>query len=96
MALLDYIKDALGLNLRGVVKDLQEDISRSVSAKIDSIQRNIMRKFVSLFFILLAILFLAASTAFLFIEYFNLSKTISFLVLGIILMFIGLIVRLID
>ncbi|MEK6819076.1 MAG: hypothetical protein AABY10_04045 [Nanoarchaeota archaeon] len=96
MSLADYIKDIFSLSLGKVSRDIQESITKTVTSQIHIIQKNVIKQFIGLAVIILALIFLAISVVFLFIEYLNLSKTISFLIVGIILLFAGLIVRLLK
>ena len=96
MSLSDYIKEIFGFSLKKISEDIQENITKTIDFQLRIIQRNITKHIISISIMILSLMFLAISVVFLFIEYFNLTKTISFLIVGIILLFAGLIVRLLK
>ena len=96
MSLSDYIKEIFGFSLKKISEDIQENITKTIDFHLRIIQRNITKHIISISIMILSLMFLAISVVFLFIEYFNLTKTISFLIVGIILLFAGLIVRLLK
>jgi hypothetical protein len=96
MGIIDYVKEALLAGFKELVKDIERDISRQISFRLDVIRRRIMREIMGVFFILLAIAFLGIALIFFFIEYLGLGKTISFLIVGMIVLFIGLIIKIIK
>ena len=95
MGLMDIIKENVAKTIVSYLKNVENDIIKNAEFKINRIKRKIIKDFISISIILIAFFFLAVSITFLFIEYFHLSKTISFGIMGLVLMIIGIIIRLI-
>ncbi len=96
MGLFDYLRESFGNPIRRIVRDIQDDVTDAVMSKIQVLQRHIMKQMASMMIIILAGLFLALAAVFFFIEYVQVTKTLAFFILGIILLCIGLMIKFIT
>lgn len=96
MGFLDYLRNQIRNGASELVKDVRQEISHKINLEISKIQQRIMRELSSLAILLIGIIFLSIAVVYFFIEYLLLTKTISFLIVGVILLFIGIIIRLIK
>lgn len=94
--MIRLLREALVKSLRHLTQDVQADIARRVSYEVRRTQRRIVKSLISFFMMALAIIFLTVGAVYLGVEYFAFSKTIAFLIVGIVLLIIGIVIKLID
>ena len=93
MALLDLIKEKVKRTTVELLDEIKKEAAHKIRMEIAGIKRQMFREFTSLTILLASIIFLSIAAVYLFIEYFMLSKTLAFLIVGIILLLIGIIIR---
>lgn len=93
MEILDYIKEFAKTGVLNFFKGIEKEITKMVLKRLKRFERYLMRQFVSISLILIAIVFLGISLCFLLIEYFNVSKTIAFAAIGIVILLTGIILK---
>jgi len=93
MAIIDYIKDILGINFRRTLEDIEEKVMQIINVNIQRIERRIVKSLVSWSIIILAIIFSSISAIYFLIEYAGLSKAFSFLIIAVILLLVGIILK---
>ena len=93
MRILDYFKESIKLSFREFVKDLEKELMHSFSKKIYYFKKQIIKELMGIMILLISITFLGISIVFLLIEYLNLTKTLAFGIIGIILLIIGIIIK---
>lgn len=96
MGILDSIKEAFYESIRTFSRNMEKEFSRAFLQRIYEIKKQIIKDLLAVFIILIAIALLSASAVFFLIEYLHLTKTISLLIIGIIVLFIGIVVKLIN
>jgi len=94
MGILSNIQDAFFEGARSFSRRLERDISRILLEKINQCKRQMAREMFAAFIMLLAIALLSASSVFFLIEYIHLTKTLAFLIIGVIVLLIGILVKL--
>lgn len=94
MNILDFIKEIADFGLKKVTGALQTEIERSFGSKIKEIQKAIARQLVVIFIMLISLCLIVLSLTFFLIDYLNINKTLSFLIIGIFLSLISLIIKL--
>jgi hypothetical protein len=94
MGIMDYIQDAFKSNLRRSLSGIGEDLERTLYRGTRRLIRRFVKEMMSMMLILVSIIFLAVGAVYFFIEYVQLNKTISFLIIGVVILLIGLIIRL--
>lgn len=94
MGLLDVLKENLLLGLRDFIGNLEREFSMPFIKRLYKIKQQIMKELMALFIIIIAIGLLSLSAVYFFIEYLHLTKTISFLIIGIIFLVIGILIKL--
>jgi len=72
---------------------MENDFKKEVSYRIASYKRKMVKDFIALFILLIALVFLAFASVFLLTEYLSLTKTLAFVIIGIILVLVGLIIK---
>ena len=93
MGLIDYFRDLVRISLSRNLRSIENEVMYQINIATQKIVHRIVREMVSVFLLLFAVAFLAFAFVFLFIEYFALTKTISFLIVGVIILFFALIIR---
>jgi len=93
MGLLDYVKDLVGMNFSRTLRSIENEVMHRIDVATQRVVNRVVREMVSVFLILFAVAFLALACVFLLIEYFALTKTISFLIVGVIILFFALVIR---
>ena len=93
MGLLDYVKDLIGMNFSRTLRSIENEVMYRIDVATQKVVNRVAREMVSVFLILFSVAFLALASVFLLIEYFTLTKTISFLIVGVIILFFALIIR---
>ena len=86
MSIIDYIKDILREGFRDLIRDVGEDINDVVSRRLNRLKKQMVREAIGWSFILMAIGFLAIALIFFLVEYLGFNKTLSFLIIGVILL----------
>jgi len=94
MGIFDYFKDSISVGISEFFKEIEKEFSRTVLRRIYHLKRQIMKELIAIFIILIAIALLAISAVFFFIEYMHFTKTLSFLIIGIIVLIIGILIKL--
>lgn len=93
MSIFDYIQESFYSGIRDIIQKTEKELSRSLQRKIHEIKKKIMKELVAIFIIIISVALLAISGIFFLIEYINLNKTLSFLITGIMVLFIGIILK---
>lgn len=73
--------------------EIEKEFSRTILRRVYKIKRQIMKELIAIFIILISIGLLAISAIFFLIEYIHLNKTLSFLIIGIIVLIIGILIK---
>ena len=94
MSFIDHLKELTALPLRKTLHHLEENIGQALHLAVKRLSHYVVKELVSACILLAALIFFALAGTFFAIEYLALSKTIAFLITGIILLLIGLIVKL--
>ncbi len=87
----EFIFSRIEKSLKSAVKDVEKDFMREISIRANHFKRRFIKELICLTILLISLIFLAFAILFLLIEYLDLSKTISFAIMGIVLLIIGLI-----
>lgn len=93
MSIIDNIKDILGLNMKKLLRNLEEDFSEMANNIARRTSIYIRRELTSMFLILFSIILFSLAAVFFLIEYFEISRTISFLCVAFLVLLIALIVK---
>jgi len=93
MAILDFLKESFGDFFSNMMHNKKEDMIYRMKIEMWKFQKKIMRMVISAFILLLSLALLSLSIIFYLIEYVHLSKTLSFLILGIVLLIIGILLK---
>jgi len=96
MAILDFIKDSFSSAINEFMREIERQFSGMILKRIYHIKKQIMRELVAIFIMIISMGFLAISAVFFLIEYMHLNKTLSFLIIGIIVLIIGILIKLIK
>ena len=91
---MDYLKDILRQGLRDLIRDIGDDINEVVSRRLNRLKKQMIREFVGMSFILMSMGFLAIALIFFLVESLGFDKTLSFLIIGVILLIIGILIKL--
>lgn len=94
MGIIDTIKESIQIQIRDFIANLEKEVSRPFIIRFDRIKRKVMREVLGLFVMIIGILMLSFALVYFFIEYMQLTRTLSFLIIGAALLIIGLILRL--
>jgi hypothetical protein len=94
MGIWDYVRDSLSQAIKEFMYSIEKEFSRTILARINHFKKQIMRELLAIFIIIISIGLLSASAVFFFIEYIHLTKTLSFLIIGIIVLIIGILIKL--
>lgn len=93
MGLIDYFRDLIGINISRTLENIENEAVHRLNVMTGRVVNRVIREIVSIFLILFAVALLSIACVFLFIEYFALTKTVSFLIVGIIVLFFALIIK---
>jgi len=93
MGILDYLKESLSAGISEFMKEIEKEFSKTILRRVYIIKKQIMKELIAIFIILISLGLLAISAIFFLIEYIHLNKTISFLIIGIIVLIIGIFVK---
>lgn len=93
MGILDTIKESLMMGIKDFIKNIEYEITRLMQLKFNYFKKQLFKEMTALILILTGLIFLSIALTFLFIEYFQLSKTISFTIIGIIILIIGILFK---
>lgn len=96
MGLWDYLKDIIFSNVRGTFRDIEQDVTIYIERSMNEFKRRMISSLVNVLIFSIAIILIIISIAFALIEYLNLGGALSFLILGVFLLLIGVIVNLIN
>lgn len=91
--LKSFLGDAAQNLLRNAWQGAETRIAEEIAYRTAKYKRKLIKDISSMAIIFLSIIFLAVAFTYLFIEYLSLSVTLSFLITGILLLFIGLIIK---
>ena len=88
------------LGFRDIASSIDKELGKVISHRIEKIlvqiKRNLLKEVLFLFISIISICFLSLSGAFFLMEFVVLNKTLSFLIIGIILLIMGFFIRLIK
>lgn len=93
MSVISYIKDVLREGFRDIVRDIGEDVNVMVLRKLNQIRKQIIKDIFGILVIIIGVGLLGISAVFFLIEYLTLNKTLSFLIIGVVVLFIGIIIK---
>ncbi len=79
--------------MRGIFKEVEREFARTILHRIEMYRRKVIRSIISAFIILISIIFLSISAIYFLIEYIHLTRTISFFIIGIILLIAGIVIK---
>ena len=100
MGIWDYIKESVSIGISEFTRVLEKELGKTIEIKINHLINNIKRQFMkellSIFTIIISIGLLSISAVYFLIEYLSFTKTLSFLIIGIIVLLIGIIIKLIK
>ena len=96
MGILNFLAEQIMGSIKHMADEAKNEVYYRMRLELFKIKRQIALEFASLVIILTATVFLLIALAYFFVEYLFLTKTISFLIIGIIALFIGIIIRLIK
>jgi len=94
MGMFDYIKDAFASGIAQFMNEIEREFSRTILKRVYQIKKQIMKELIAIFIIIISIGLLSVSAVFFFIEYLHFNKTLSFLIIGIIVLIIGIMTKL--
>ena len=94
MAFIDYFKDFANNRLKKTLRHFEEDLFEMIELGARRASRYVMRELLGIVFIASAVIFLCIAATFFFIEYLTVSRTVAFLIMGIVLLLVGVIVKL--
>ena len=97
MGLMDFFKDTARNVFRDIYNqapNLTEKLVYRIKLEVWKLEKKVMRDLTALFIFLLSFTAFILSAVFFLIEYMNFTKTLSFLIIGIILLVIGIILKL--
>ena len=96
MNIIDSITNKLTGSILRYFKNIEDELVGHLALRINNLKRKILIGIASLFILMIAFLFLSLSLIFLFIEYYHLSKTLSFAIMGLFYLFIVILIRIIK
>ena len=96
MGMLDFLKEMLFRTFQNSLKRIEKEFLQAILMRINEIKRKIIKEIVAVLIMLFGFVLLVISALFFLIEYIHLTKTISFLIIGIIVLFIGIIIKIMD
>ena len=100
MGIWDYLKESITMGFREIATSMDKEFGRVLSYRIEKIlsqiKRQLFKELLSVFMIIISIGLLSVSAVYFMIEYLSLNKTLSFLIIGIIIMIIGILIKLIK
>lgn len=97
MGILDLIKDTSRGFLRDIYNQapkLTEKIVYQIKLEVWKLEKKLIKDLTALFIFMLSFSAFILAALFFFVEYINLTKTLSFLIIGIILLIIGIFLKL--
>lgn len=94
MGILDALKEGLIVGMKEFLGGIEREFSKMLIKRIYRIKKQIMKELAAIFIIIISIGLLAISAIFFLIEYIHLNKTLSFLIIGIIVLVIGILIKL--
>lgn len=94
MGIADYIKDFLESKVRKAIRMVEHEFLHDLVYGIKGFTRYVMRQFLATLLIAAALGALALALLAFFVEYLALTKTLAFLIIGILLLLIGLVLKL--
>ncbi|MBM3233952.1 hypothetical protein FJZ19_02560 [Candidatus Pacearchaeota archaeon] len=91
--IMDFLKESFGSFFGKILSRGKEEMIYRMKLEMWKFQRKVMKTIISACILLLSVAMLALAAIFYLIEYAHLSKTISFLILGIILLVVGILLK---
>ncbi len=96
MGILDTIRESILLVIKDFMRNIEGELSKTLARSMNRVKKQIMKELMAMFIIIISIGLLAISAVFFLIEYIHLNKTLSFLILGVIILIIGILVKLVN
>ncbi|MEM0465517.1 MAG: hypothetical protein QXW97_02340 [Candidatus Pacearchaeota archaeon] len=96
MKIIEYLKNIANLGISNFLRSIEKEITIRIIKKIRHFERYFIKSLIAVSVILTGIIFVSISATFLLIEYLKFTKTLSFAIIGFILILIGIIVKLIK
>ena len=93
MSLLEYIKTFTNENIGRILRNVEDRIVHLADVAVARTTHHVKKQLISLFFMLLSFLLFSIAAVFFLIEYLNLTKTLSFLLLAFLILIIALILK---
>ncbi len=94
MGILETIRESIFSVIKDFMKNIEAELSKTLMKSLNRVKKQIMKELIAIFMIIISMGLLAISSVFFFIEYLHLNKTLSFLILGIIILIIGILIKL--
>jgi hypothetical protein len=96
MGILDFIKESFSAGITEFMREIERQFSDIVLRRVYQIKKQIMRELLAIFIIMISIGLLAISAIFFLKEYIHLNNTLSFLIIGILVLIIGILIKIIK
>lgn len=93
MGVIDYFQRKIKEGASALLHDVKKEVRSRINFEIRKIEKRIVKEIVSLVFILLGVIFLSGAVVYFFSEYLQLSRALSFFIVGIFLVLAGGIVH---
>lgn len=93
---MDFLKEGLQKGVGRFTNEIAEDVKRKVSAEVRRVKGVFIRASLTVVLFAIGIIFITFALSYFFIDYIQLSRTISFLIVGVIALLVGVIVKLIK
>ncbi len=93
MGFREFLKNAADEAFLNFLQKSKQSISRGIEIEIWKFKKKMFKDLFSIFVIMLGVMSLLLSGLFAMIEFLNFSKTLSFLIIGIIFLIIGIIIK---
>lgn len=94
MGISNYLKDFVESKVRKAIRVVEHEFLHDAVAGIKGFTRYVLRQFLATILIIAALGALALALLTFFIEYLALTRTLAFLIIGILLLLIGVIIKL--
>lgn len=95
MGFLNIIKEWLGGKSDNFFQQAQREFTRNVVLAVRRIERHFIKEIASAIILISAMIFLFIGFLFFLIDYLGLNRTISFLITSSVLLFVGILIKLI-
>ena len=91
MGIITEFKEGLRKGISQFTNEVKRDFLMKVNYEVKRIESKFIRTGIFLTCLMMGLLFISVAVCYFFIEYLELSRSISFLIVGVIILFIGVI-----